>query len=388
MGVLRDGDAHHGNYPMNAHRSFAARADIETILAGLGAARIDVPVLQPADPFLDMAGEELRRRIFVTQSETGEALCLRPEFTIPVCMAHLSAQSGPARHGYVGTVFRQRRAGASEFLQAGIEDIGAADTLDADARSVADAATMIGRLGVPEGAVETVLGDQTVFDAVLAALGLPAGWRLALAHAFGSDAALAATLDRLSRPAPMPEMPAAIADPARAGDRAALEAAIAGEMRAASLPEAGGRAATDIAGRLLAKVEAAQHLPDPARLDALRSFLAISAPLAAAPDALAQWQSDAGVDISDAVAALAARTDALAARGRDPQATTYRASFGRRLDYYTGLVFEMRSTGGDVLAGGGRYDRLLPLLGAEAPTPGVGFSVWLDRVARAAGGVS
>lgn len=103
---------------MNAHRSFAARADIETILAGLGAARIDVPVLQPADPFLDMAGEELRRRIFVTQSETGEALCLRPEFTIPVCMAHLAAQSGPARHGYVGTVFRQRRAGSSEFLQA------------------------------------------------------------------------------------------------------------------------------------------------------------------------------------------------------------------------------------------------------------------------------
>lgn len=373
---------------MTPHRSFAARADIETILAELGAARIDVPVLQPADPFLDMAGEELRRRIFVTQSETGEALCLRPEFTIPVCMAHLGALSGPARHGYVGTVFRQRRAGSSEFLQAGIEDIGAADTRGADARSVDDALAMISRLGVAESAIDVIVGDQTVFDAVLAALGLPAGWRLALAHAFGSDAALAATLDRLSRPAPMPELPAAIAESAHAGDRPALEAVIAGEMRTAGLPEAGGRAAGDIAGRLLAKVEAARLTPDPARLDALRAFLAISAPLADAPSALAQWQSGAGVGIAEAVSALAARTDALAARGRDPQAITYRASFGRRLDYYTGLVFEVRARDGTVLAGGGRYDRLLPLLGAPAPTPGVGFSVWLDRVAEAAGGAS
>jgi ATP phosphoribosyltransferase regulatory subunit len=45
------------------------------------------------------------------------------------------------------------------------------------------------------------------------------------------------------------------------------------------------------------------------------------------------------------------------------------------------LVFEIRSDGnGVVLAGGGRYDRLLTLLGAPEPIAGVGFSVWLDRV--------
>jgi ATP phosphoribosyltransferase regulatory subunit len=373
---------------MNAHRSFAARADIETILAELGAARIDVPVLQPADPFLDMAGEELRRRIFVTQSEKGEALCLRPEFTIPVCMAHLAAQSWPARHGYVGTVFRQRRAGSSEFLQAGIEDIGAADTLSADARSVDDALAMIGRLGVAHSAIDVIVGDQTVFDAVLAALGLPAGWRLALAHAFGSDVALAATLDRLSRPAPMPDMPAAIAEPALDGDHAGVERAIGSAMDAAGLSETGGRTAADIARRLLAKVEAARLAPDPALLEALGRFLAIDVLLKDAPAAMTEWSAAAGVDIAEAVSALASRTDALAARGRDPQAITYRASFGRRLDYYTGLVFEVRARNGTVLAGGGRYDRLLPLLGAPAPTPGVGFSVWLDRVAETAGRAS
>ncbi|TIU60780.1 MAG: ATP phosphoribosyltransferase regulatory subunit, partial [Mesorhizobium sp.] len=48
---------------------------------------------------------------------------------------------------------------------------------------------------------------------------------------------------------------------------------------------------------------------------------------------------------------------------------------------YTGLVFEIAAEGGDrPLAGGGRYDRLLTLLGAKTPIPGVGFSVWLDRI--------
>ena len=41
----------------------ASPADILSLFASRGAAAIDVPVLQPADPFLDMAGEDLRRRI-------------------------------------------------------------------------------------------------------------------------------------------------------------------------------------------------------------------------------------------------------------------------------------------------------------------------------------
>ncbi len=33
-----------------------------------------------------------------------------------------------------------------------------------------------------------------------------------------------------------------------------------------------------------------------------------------------------------------------------------------------------------VLAGGGRFDRLLTLLGAKERIPAVGFSLWLDRI--------
>ncbi len=371
---------------MTAHRSFAARADIEAILVDLGALRIDLPILQPIDAFLDTAGEELRRRIFVTQSETGEALCLRPEFTIPVCRAHLSAGDDPARHGYVGTVFRQRRAGSNEFLQAGIEDIGDADIAAADARAMADAHAMLGRLGRADCA--TWLGDQTVFDAVLAALGLPAGWRLRLAQAFGSDAALGAALDRLAAPAPMPDLPDAIAAPALAGDVGALTGAIEADLRAASLSGAGGRTAAEIAERLMGKIAAARRAPDPAQVTMLREFLAIRTPLAGAIETLEAFAQTHRIDMAEALAAFAARASAIEAAGLDMSSITYQASFGRRLDYYTGVVFELRAADGAVLAGGGRYDRLLELLGAPRPMPGIGFSVWLDRVAEPGGSVA
>jgi ATP phosphoribosyltransferase regulatory subunit HisZ len=68
-------------------------------------------------------------------------------------------------------------------------------------------------------------------------------------------------------------------------------------------------------------------------------------------------------------------------------AIRYDAAFGRPLDYYTGLVFEISTPGAtQPLIGGGRYDRLLTLLGADKPIPGVGFSVWLDRIENARAG--
>ena len=97
--------------------------DILALFSRRGAQPVDIPVIQPADAFLDTAGEDLRRRIFLTESETGESLCLRPEFTIPVCLHHIgTAPQEQRRYAYFGQVFRQRRDGANEFYQAGIED--------------------------------------------------------------------------------------------------------------------------------------------------------------------------------------------------------------------------------------------------------------------------
>src|ERR1700761_4070817 len=87
---------------------------------------IDPPVLQPAEPFLDLSGEDIRKRMFLTTDPQGHELCLRPDLTIPVSRDYLaSPQAGtPQGFCYLGPVFRHRENGPSEFMQAGIESFG------------------------------------------------------------------------------------------------------------------------------------------------------------------------------------------------------------------------------------------------------------------------
>src|SRR6478752_6263397 len=100
-----------------------------------GYARVQPAILQPADPFLDLSGEDIRKRMYLTADPQGRELCLRPDLTIPVSHDYLaSPQAGkPAGFCYLGTVFRHRATEPGEFLPAVIESFGRPDVAAADA---------------------------------------------------------------------------------------------------------------------------------------------------------------------------------------------------------------------------------------------------------------
>lgn len=357
--------------------------DILALFAERGAELTDIDILQPADPFLDMAGEDLRRRIYLTESETGKTLCLRPEFTIPVCLDHIAKRAAtPRRYAYLGEVFRQRREGGAEFFQAGIEDLGSPDRAEADARSLADAAALLARV-LPSEDLATTVGDQAIFEAVLSALGLPRGWQKRLLRAFGSPTILEATIEEFISPKAAQPLTPEIAELVQAGDEAALVAHIETAMQAMGYSLTAGRHPQEIARRLTEKVQLESVKLSEAALRALKSFLAIRVPLADAATTLASFAGEAGILIDDALAAFERRTQAITRLGMSPTHIHYDAGFGRPFDYYTGFVYEIGTDRlPQPLAGGGRYDRLLTLLGAKEAIPGVGFSIWLDRVQK------
>lgn len=351
--------------------------------------RIDTPVIQPAEPFLDMAGEDLRRRIFMTESETGESLCLRPEFTIPVCIRHIETATGtPKRYAYLGEVFRQRRDGSHEFYQAGIEDLGDTAIASADARAIGDAFAILARL-LPGSNPRVTLGDQAVFEAVIKALGLPAGWQKRLIHAFGNGEQIDQILKHLADPHAPADLDPDLSRLLARGDDAALIAHIEETMRDTGYATNVSRTPAEIAARLREKRALSQTRLDGAALLLLRELLSLELPLEHASAALAGFADAAGLKLGAAVSRFDERVAALANIGLDLDAITYRAAFGRPLDYYTGLVFEIAVAGSPaVLAGGGRFDRLLTLLGAENHIPAVGFSLWLDRIETAGAGAA
>ena len=96
--------------------------------------------------------------------------------------------------------------------------------------------------------------------------------------------------------------------------------------------------------------------------------------------------------MGEAIDRLARRNALLAAAGIDLAATRFSTRFGRDVDYYTGLVFEIHDgTGRESrpLVGGGRYDRLTDMmtakLGLDLKLPAVGCAFWVERLAVAGG---
>ncbi len=361
-------------------------ADLASYFATTSSEAVDIPILQPADPFLDMAGEDLRSRIFLTENENGDSLCLRPEFTIPVCRNHIALNAAtPKRYSYIGEVFRQRREGGTSFHQAGIEDLGGDNEPASDARSLSDALNAVHQ-AAPNASLQVLLGDQSVFEAVLASLGLPRGWQKKLARAFGSAELLEQALQDLASPRLGNVIPERLRQIVDEQGEDALVTALAQEMQVAGISPAAGRSPSEIARRLMEKQQlAAVQLADRV-LTALKTFLSIRVPLEQATVQLTEFAEQNGLDLGAALQSFGKRVEEMRKTGIDLAIITYDAGFGRPLDYYTGLVYEITSRDADcgVIVGGGRYDRLLTMLGAKERISGVGFSIWLDRLQKCA----
>ena len=361
-------------------------ADLASYFATTSSEAVDIPILQPADPFLDMAGEDLRSRIFLTENENGDSLCLRPEFTIPVCRNHIALNAAtPKRYSYIGEVFRQRREGGTSFHQAGIEDLGGDNEPASDARSLSDALNAVHQ-AAPNASLQVLLGDQSVFEAVLASLGLPRGWQKKLARAFGSVELLEQALQDLASPRLGNVIPERLRQIVDEQGEDALVTALAQEMQVAGISPAAGRSPSEIARRLMEKQQlAAVQLADRV-LTALKTFLSIRVPLEQATVQLTEFAEQNGLDLGAALQSFGKRVEEMRKTGIDLAIITYDAGFGRPLDYYTGLVYEITSRDADcgVIVGGGRYDRLLTMLGAKERISGVGFSIWLDRLQKCA----
>lgn len=352
---------------------------------------VSPPILQPADIFLDLTGEDIRRRLYLTTGANGVDLCLRPDFTIPVCRAHLedADMSVPTAYSYHGPVFRQRSDGLGEIPQIGAESFGRDDRNAADADMLALSVKALDEFGAPASDIR--IGDEGLFVAVLSGLDLPTVWQRRLRDLFGEGRKLDDALERLSGTVSS----TSALDDKRLGFLAALEGAdpeaaqsmVEGLLSIAGISTVAGRSASEIAERFLEQAALTSGTSDTkAAADVLKAYLALNTSADKAVDVLSGFAKTHKLDLTDALVVFKDRLDAIKARGLDLSAITFSAGFGRRLDYYTGFIFEIYGAGGreaGQLVGGGRYDRLLNLLGAEAEIPAIGFSIWLDRISGA-----
>jgi ATP phosphoribosyltransferase regulatory subunit len=350
-----------------------------------GYVRATPAILQPAEPFLDLSGEDIRRRMYLTTDAEGREMCLRPDFTIAVSRDYLASKSAgaAAQFCYLGPIFRQHADGAGEVPQAGIESFGRRDIAAADAEmlSLGLEATLLYGIDDPD----IRMGDVGLFAALIAALDLAPAWKRRLLKDFNRAGRLERDLDLL-----------AVANGHARSDHQGVLAAFAGSdpqaaralvtdlLSIAGINAVGGRSVNEIAERFLeqAALGASSALPGETR-GIIERFLAIAGDPDEAAEQFRLLARDASLDLDAVLDLFESRNGFIEARGIDVARIRFAASFGIGLDYYTGFEFRLHDPDGRIdrpLVAGGRYDQLLTRLGAKEPIPAVGLGAWIDRL--------
>ncbi|SEN02295.1 ATP phosphoribosyltransferase regulatory subunit [Loktanella fryxellensis] len=342
--------------------------------AARGALVVQTDVLQPAGTLLDLYGEDIRGRSYLTSDPVQGEMVLRPDFTVPVVQMHMASHALPARYTYAGKVFRkqdQDPSRANEFVQVGFEVFDGSNPAKADAEVFAAI-----RDGLGDLPLRAATGDIGILMAAVAGLRTSQPRKDALARHIWRPRRFRTLLDRFGGRSPVPPSRAALLgadDPfAAAGPEIGLRSRREVEARIATLR-------TDAATPPISREELAL-------LDTLMGLRETS-------DHVLSRLRDIAVDmpaIGPAVTRLRARLDALDALGVDVSALEFEGSYGRTtLEYYDGFVFGFYAA--DPLmppvATGGRYDALTARLGDGAAVPAVGGVIRPDLVLALRGAV-
>jgi ATP phosphoribosyltransferase regulatory subunit len=354
--------------------------------ARAGYRRASPALIQPAEPFLDLSGEEIRQRMFLTTDRRGKELCLRPDFTIAVSRDYLASADAGRSAGfcYLGPIFRQGDDGPGEFMQAGVESFGRPDTAAADAEMLSLGLEALAEFGV--SAAEIRMGDVGLFTALVESLELAPAWKRRLIKDFNRAGRLERDLDVLavSAGAAHSEYEGVLAAMARSDPKAA-HALVTDLLSIAGINAIGGRSVGEIADRFLeqAALGAQTSLPKDMGL-LIERFLWITGDPDKVAAELRTLAGDASIKIDAALDLFESRTGFLAARGVDVSRIRFSTRFFIGLDYYTGFEFRLHDPAGRIeqpLVAGGRYDKLLSRLGSTAAIPAVGLGVWIERLA-------
>lgn len=349
-------------------------------------------IIQPADVFLDMIGEDLRARTYVFADPDGAEHCLRPDLTVPTCRLHLARHDNPAtvaRYCYNGPTFRYQPGGPTsvhpnEFRQAGIELFAEPDRERAEVEVLALILTALRGAGLTD--FELRLGDLGLFHALLDSLDLHERGRRRLKAQFWQPEAFRAALQRLKQPGPgsLSGLPAELVASLDPADPARARALVAAHMDSHAIELVGTRTIDEIAGGLIAAQEDAKAEPIPDTSAAMiEAYLRVTGP---APEALGEIEGmtrGLSADMDQALDRFQRRLDMMADAGIAPAAAEFSAEFGRNLAYYTGFVFEVVSPKlgrTSPIGGGGRYDGLLSAVGAAKDVSAVGSAIHTERL--------
>lgn len=362
---------------------------VQATLSRYGYDLVETPIIEAADLFLTKAGDQIVSRLF-TFERHNQSLALRPEFTATAAHDYVLAYGADApvvRWQFSGPIFEDEPGRASARYQRfsmGAELIGL-DGAPADSEVVAACIDGLNAVGVRDWTL--VVGHVGLLWQLLARFNLDARTERFLINHLPmlKDEGKAALLRALERNV--------LGRMALDGDDTNVDGGSTEQILGALLEATqhsvtmGGRTQQDIVRRLLQKRQRASEFEQiVAAVDFLDSWGQIDASAADAFPAIRRLIRDGDDDAAALLSRWMQTIDLLDAWGLDRARIRIRPDLARSWDYYTGLVFEVYAGGGLHVAGGGRYDELIKLIGGAGKVPAVGFVYYPEAMLAATDG--
>ena len=320
-------------------------------------------VLLDSEYIIERSGEKFRSSILSFEREDGKSMCLRPDLTVASCISFLQKKTSSKIY-YSGQAYRRSSNKGSDFInnQLGIEILGSKNQIQDDFKVISTILSSAKKIKSKK--IQIKVGDISLFKNLINALDMPERWKLRLIRHFWRPSYFKELLKRLEKNTDIDAV-TFDTDKKRFNEMKNLdqEKVIAG------------RSISEILTRFDKKIRDPRSFSDGKKIvKIIKSFLKINCKLSELDEKLLVFAKKNNLKKN-----IFRDFKSILNLKKLNQEVVFIANFGRDIEYYTGIVFEVFS-GNKEIARGGRYDDLLKSLGAKKNIPAVGAAINLKNI--------
>ena len=333
-----------------------------------GFKHIELPSVIETNHIVQRSGESFRKFIFSFIDQTGNELCLRPDLTIASCLRYLENNlKGKEKIFYSGQAYRKSENKKDSIIrnQIGFEIIGSQSEKIDDKEIISTSLKSLKNFKYSSGTI--TIGNVEIFNLLISKLDIPKRWKLRLSRHFWREDYFNDLLKRLET-------------------NSDVDPTIVEVDKKRYLKMLQDNQSFIVANRTIKEIleRFDKKIKDPRRPSRgrniskiIRDFLKIKCPINKAAFELNKFFRKNKINL-----VVDQKYFPISKNKISKLNVVFSTSFGRQLEYYTGMVFkiDIRSKSRIInCCNGGRYDKLISDLGSNKKIPAVGAALNLNN---------
>ena len=322
-------------------------------------------VLLDSDYIIERSGENFRKIMLTFEDDTGKSMCLRPDLTVASCIKYLKDNSkANSKIYYSGQAYRRSKSLKKVVnYQLGLEIFGSKNKSLDDLKVLKTITNSINKIKIKNISIK--VGDVSLFKQLIDSLKIPERWRMRLKRHFWRPQYFEDLLNRLETNSDV--------DPSTVE----LDKKKFFEMKDIDQnKEIANRKVSEIISRFDRKIKDPRSFKENKKIvKIIREFLKINCPIDKLEKNLKNFVKKNS--LSNSVFKDLSNIKNLS---KINSKMVFSTNFGRDIEYYTGIVFEIYNSSKNEIARGGRYDSLLKSLGSKKNISAVGAAINLNNL--------